>query len=301
MPDIKVKDSKPKSVKTLDKAVAWTERVKDPIVYANEKSKDAVDNQSNVNDYGEDKIKYVSNRIKDESVYAGKKLSHQTVEYAKSKYKKHKLIKQKNNTPSSKIKNTQRNIKTSKNVIKKTEKATKDAAKTSKRIAQQGKKFAIEGTKKTVQGTKTIVKATISSIKAIIAGVKSLVGILAAGGTLATVVIIVICLIGLLAGSIFGIFFSSENTGKNNIKMSDCIAELNTEMDNRIKQIENMNPHDEIIITSNKAEWKDMLSIYAVRLSNGDNEQEVMSIDENKKKILKEVFWYMNYISYFLK
>ena len=36
MSDIKTKDMKPKTVKTLDKAVAWTERVKDPIVYANE-------------------------------------------------------------------------------------------------------------------------------------------------------------------------------------------------------------------------------------------------------------------------
>ena len=34
MTDIKTKDMKPKTVKTIDKAVAWTERVKDPIVYA---------------------------------------------------------------------------------------------------------------------------------------------------------------------------------------------------------------------------------------------------------------------------
>ena len=42
MSDIKTKDLKPKSVKALDKTIAWTERIKDPIVYANEKSKDAV-------------------------------------------------------------------------------------------------------------------------------------------------------------------------------------------------------------------------------------------------------------------
>ena len=301
MTDIKVKDSKPKSVKTLDKAVAWTERIKDPIVYANEKAKDSVDNQSNPNDYGSDKIKYVSNRAKDEMMYAGKKVSHQTIEYAKTKYKKNKLIKIKKDTIPDKIKDTQKYIKTSKNVIKNAEYVTKDTLKSSKKIAEQGKKLAIEGSKKAVRGTKNVVKATISSIKAIIAGIKSLVAVLSAGGTLATIVIIVICLIGLLVGSIFGIFFSSEDTGKNNIKMSDCITELNTEMDNQIKQIENMNPHDEVIITSDKAEWKDMLSIYAVRLSNGVNEQEVMSIDEDKKKVLKEVFWDMNTITYEIK
>lgn len=168
-------------------------------------------------------------------------------------------------------------------------------------MAEQGKKLAVEGSKKAVQGTKLAIKATVSAIRGIIAGVKSLVGMLAAGGTLAAIAIIIICLIGLLVGSIFGIFFSSEDTGKNNIKMSDCIVELNAEMDSRIKQIQDMNPHDEVIITSNKAEWKDMLSIYAVRISNGDNTQDVMSIDEEKKKILKEVFWDMNSISYEVK
>lgn len=33
MADIKTKDMKPKTVKTIDKAVAWTERVKDASDY----------------------------------------------------------------------------------------------------------------------------------------------------------------------------------------------------------------------------------------------------------------------------
>ena len=86
MSDIKTKDIKPKSVKTLDKAAAWTERIKDPIVYANEKSKDAVSGEGNIVDYGSDKIKYVSNRAKDESVYAAKKGVTKTKDVAIKKY-----------------------------------------------------------------------------------------------------------------------------------------------------------------------------------------------------------------------
>lgn len=37
MADIKTKDMKSKTVKTIDKAVAWTERIKDPVLYANKK------------------------------------------------------------------------------------------------------------------------------------------------------------------------------------------------------------------------------------------------------------------------
>ncbi len=164
----------------------------------------------------------------------------------------------------------------------------------------QGRKLAIKVSKRSIQGTKKIVNVTISFVKGILSGLKSLVGILSAGGFLAMIVIVIICLIGLLVSSIYGIFFSSENV-KNNIKMSDCIIELNKEMDNRIKTIEEMNPHDEIIITSKKAEWRDILSIYAVKISDGDNKQDVMIINEDKKNILKEVFWDMNTISYEIK
>ena len=162
-------------------------------------------------------------------------------------------------------------------------------------MAEQGKKLAIKATKATVKGTKAAIKATISAIKAIIAGVKSLVVMLAAGGAAAMVAVVIICLIGLLVTSIFGIFFSSDSS--NQIKMSDCIVELNEKMDGKIADIERREIHDEVIIKSNQAPWKDILSVYAVRVSNGNNE-EVMTITPEKKKILEEVFWNMNYLTY---
>ena len=42
---------------------------------------------------------------------------------------------------------------------------------------------------------------------------KTLVAAIAAGGWVAVVVIIVLCLVGLIAGSVFGIFFSGEDSG----------------------------------------------------------------------------------------
>ena len=99
MSDIKAKDMKPKSIKTMDKAVAWTERIKDPIAYVNKKTKDISTGQENIIDYGEDKIKYTTNRIKDELVYASKKTINytkdKTINYVKKKYQQKKLIKRK--------------------------------------------------------------------------------------------------------------------------------------------------------------------------------------------------------------
>lgn len=290
--DIKTKESKPKTIKALDKTLAWTERVKDPIVYANEKSKDVAEGNSSITDYGEDKIKYLSNRAKDESIYRSKQIKNKVVNNAKKKFQKNKLIKEKSKSA---VKNTIKTEKKAVKTAKNTERVAKETAKVTKRMAEQGKKLAIEGTKKTVQIVKAVSKAIISGVKAIIAGVKSLVGMLAAGGVAAVIAIIIICLIGLLVGSIYGIFFSSDDVNK--IKMSDCIQELNEEMDKKIDEIEKNTPHEAVIINSNKASWKDVLAIYTIKVSNGDNKTEVMSIDDNKKNILRQIFWDMNSIS----
>ena len=262
MSNIKTKDMKPKTVKTLDKAVAWTERVKDPIVYANEKAKDATDGQVDVLDYGEDKIKYVSNRAKDEAIYASKKVGtytkDKTVKYAKSKYQKKKLIKGKSKDIKGTVEKTKKGIKTTKNTIKNTEKVAKEAAKASKRALEQGRKLAIKSAKATAKGIKIAIKASISTIKAIIAGVKSLIGMLIAGGSVAAIAIVIICLVGLLVTSIFGIFFSSEKTSKNGITMKEVVSECNQEFGNKLETIQNQNPHDEYILEGNMASWKDV-------------------------------------------
>lgn len=289
MSKIKIKEHSEKTIKTLDKTIAWTERIKDPIVYANEKTKDTISGEENPIDYGSDKIKYVSNRAKDETIYASKKAA------SKGKEKAIEQIKKKKINPKVNPEKVKKKIDKTKDTAKKIEKTSKEAAKISKRMFDEGKKLAIKGSKATAKGIKILFKATVSTIKAIIAGVKSLISAIVAGGSVAAIVILIICLIGLLVASMYGIFFSSEDTG-NNIKMSDCINELNHEMDNKIKEIENKELHDEVVIESNKAEWREVLSVYTVRISNGNKEQ-VMIIDQEKKKILKEVFWDLNTIS----
>lgn len=289
MSKIKIKEHSEKTIKTLDKTIAWTERIKDPIVYANEKTKDTISGEENPIDYGADKIKYVSNRAKDETIYASKKAASKGKEKAMEQIKKKKL------NPKVNPEKVKKKIDKTKDTAKKIEKTSKEAAKISKRMFDEGKKLAIKGSKATAKGIKILFKATVSAIKAIIAGVKSLISAIVAGGSVAAIVILIICLIGLLVASMYGIFFSSEDTG-NNIKMSDCINELNQEMDNKIKEIENKELHDEVVIESNKAEWREILSVYTVRISNGNKEQ-VMIIDQEKKKILKEVFWDLNTIS----
>ena len=55
-----------------------------------------------------------------------------------------------------------------------------------------------------------------------------LIAAIAAGGWVAVVVIIVLCLVGLIAGSVFGIFFSGEDSGTG-MSMQTVVQEINQE------------------------------------------------------------------------
>ena len=281
MKDIKTKEKANKFIKTLNKGAILSGKLKDNIVEIKDKV-DYLDDES-VNEYSTDLVKDGANTVKvDKIVRNTKKVSTKMKDRYIKKHEK-KLLKK---NPTKIKKNTSKTIKTSKNAVK-----------TSKIAMERGKQLAIKSAKVTAKGLKAIGKAILEGTKAFISLLKSLGAILGAGGVIAVVIVVLICIIGLLCSSIFGIFFSSEKSDKNSYLMSDCITELNQEMDNRITLIENMNPHDEVVITSNKALWKDVLAVYTVKVSNGNNETDVMTIDNNKKQILTSVFWDMNTIT----
>ena len=297
MADIKVKDIAKKGVKTINKAVVQTERFKDNIVRTKEKAEETVSNDINSNEYASNKIKFATNRAFDESVNQFNKQGQKSFMKTKENYQKSKAkikqlkkkIKDKRKVKST-VKNTKTVIKTSKEAAKKTEKTAKETIKASKRATQIAKETA----KRTAQGVKVAVKATVSAIKAIIAGTKALVAAIVAGGWVAVIVIIVICLVALMCSSIFGIFFSSQKTSANSITMNTVVAECNQEFSDKLQSIQDSNPHDDYVLEGSMASWKVVLTVYTIKQSNGVNQQDVMTIDDNKKNVIKQIFWDMN-------
>jgi len=295
--DIKVKDIAKKGVKTINKAVVQTERFKANIVRTKEKAEETVSNDINSNEYASNKIKFATDRVFDESVNQFNKQGQKSFMKTKENYQKSKAkikqlkkkIKDKRKVKST-VKNTKTTIKTSKEVAKKAEKTAKETIKASKRATQIAKETA----KRTAQGVKVAIKTTISAIKTIIAGTKALVAAIVAGGWVAVIVIIVICLVALMCSSIFGIFFSSQKTSANSITMNTVVAECNQEFSDKLQSIQDSNPHDDYVLEGSMASWKDVLTVYTIKQSNGVNQQDVMTIDDNKKNVIKQIFWDMN-------
>ena len=202
------------------------------------------------------------------------------------------------------VKTTQKTIKTAEQTARTTIKTTQAAAKTAQRTAQataKAAKAAAQAARATAKaiatGVKAAVKATIAAVKAIIAATKALVAAIAAGGWVAVVVIIVICLIGLIVGSCFGIFFSNEDSGSGQT-MQAVVQEINTDYQTQIDTIKANISYDVLEMSGSRAVWPEVLAVYAVKTTTDpDDPQEVATVDDSKKAILKDIFWRMNELS----
>ena len=202
------------------------------------------------------------------------------------------------------VKTTQKSIKTaeqtSRTAIKTTQAAAKTAQKTAQATAKAAKtaaQTARAAAKATAAGIKAAVKAAAAAVKAIIAGTKALIAAIAAGGWIAVVVIIVICLIGLIVGSCFGIFFSGEDSGTGQT-MRQAVQEINADYQSQIDTTRANITYDELEMSGSRAVWPEVLAVYAVKTTTDpNNPQDVATMDASKKAILKDIFWQMNTIS----
>lgn len=184
-------------------------------------------------------------------------------------------------------------IKTTKQAVKAAERTARASAKAAQKAAQAAKVAA----KAVVTGIKAAIKATVAAVKAIIAATKALIAAIATGGWIAVVVIIVICLIAFLLGSVFGIFFSGEDSGTG-MSMQTVVQEINTEYDTKLQAEKDAVSYDVLEMSGSRAVWKDVLAVYAVKTNTDqDNPQEVATMDESKKQILTDIFWEMNQIT----
>lgn len=144
------------------------------------------------------------------------------------------------------------------------------------------------------------------ALRAILSAARSLAAAMMAGGSTVLSMVLVICLIGLLIVSPFGIFFSGEDSGTG-YTMPEAVTMLNAEFTDRIEQIKAENPHDELDMDNAGSaamisNWRDVLAVYAVRTTTDNvSPDEVATLTEGKMEILREIFWDMNAISYHLE
>ena len=167
------------------------------------------------------------------------------------------------------------------------------AAKTVQR-AKQAAQAAGSAAKKTSD-------AVMAGLKALWAATHTLVLAIAAGGTVAVLVVVIVCMIALVIGSGFGIFFAAEPAG-DGMSLADAITQLNGEYQDRLEEIENDHPHDRLAITSNDGSyaiaWQDVLAVFAARTSGAEDGAPVAYLDEANLERLRQIMWDMNEVTW---
>ena len=334
MADIKTRDAVKGTIKTIDKAAVASERMKSAYSKIKDKAEQGCyADENSATEYAADKVSAASERITDEGVHQFNKQGQKAVKTTKDNIVKAKdklsEFKQKRaakaaeqrmsgngmqtyrstvshstdkaikgaNQAKKTIAQTARSGKKTVKTAEHTAKATQAAAKASVKAAQRAAQAARVTARAAIAAVKAAVKATAAAVKAIIAGTKALIAAIAAGGWIAVIVILVICLIGMLVGSVFGIFFSGEDSG-NGMTMQTVVREINTEYDSRLDEIKNENAYDVLEMSGSRAVWKEVLAVYSVKTTTDpDNPQEVATMDDNKKQLLTDIFWEMNEIS----
>ena len=189
--------------------------------------------------------------------------------------------------------------KAAKKTAKTSAKAAKQAAKASAKAAKAGVKMSVRAAQAikraaiaTVKFVKVAVKAIIATAKAVIAGVKALVAAIAAGGWVAVLIIVIIVLVALVAGSIFAIFIPAEQNG---ITVYDVMGELDREFHDKEQELLANCQYDVLTYEGEMADWNEIVAIYAVKLNlDTENPQEIATFDEAKADELRNIYRTMN-------
>ena len=312
-----------RNIKVLDKAVDVTNRAKIALVGTREHTEPQQENQDNCVEYAGDNVKANAEtgirnvgsaaQRQGKAVFQRARREFTNRVYTRGWAKKAagssgKAVRE---TGKGTIKTARKSIKTASSTARTTVKTSRAAAKTATKTTQvsvkaaqrtaQASRMAVKMAIKTAQ---IVIKAIIAAVKATVAAVKGLIAAIAAGGWVVLVVILVIALVALLIASPLGIF---TNGGADNTPtISDEILELNTELTNRITQIQkDAGQVEKTVIRFNNEDnsfidnWPDILAVFAVRANmDSQNPMDVVVMDEQLISLLQKVFWDMTAVSY---
>ena len=162
-------------------------------------------------------------------------------------------------------------------------------------LAERGKQI----TRASAHGIKAIAQKLAAAVKKIGAAVQSLTAALAAGGTAAVILVLFVCLIGMVAGSSFGLFFAAQPTG-NGASLQTVVQQLNEEYYELIREIEQNTAHDKVVYLPDDIiaiHWEDVLSVFAADMAAADNGEPVAVLESAQINRLRDILLAMNPVS----
>ena len=187
----------------------------------------------------------------------------------------------------------QKQLRTAGNTVRQ-EKQARQAAQRTQGMLRRARQTAREGVEIARKAT-TVLR---SAIRHLLAALQSLAAVLIAGGWVAAFIVLLICLIALVAGSAYGIFFAAETPDENAISVQEAVELLNEEYRDQLEEIEDSTEYDRQEIESDDGSyaiaWQDVLAVFASQTAGDANGAAVAYLDEDNVDRLRTVLWDMN-------
>lgn len=166
--------------------------------------------------------------------------------------------------------------------------------------AREMAKRSRQGAQAAARGIKAAGRALAAAGKAAVSALHSVAAAIAAGGATAVVVVVFVCLIAMVAGSAFGIFFAEQSTG-GGVPLQTVVQQLSDDYYAQIREIEQNVSHDRVEYIPDglfAIRWQDVLSVFAADMAASENGQPVAVLETAQIDRLKEILWQMNPVSY---
>ena len=139
----------------------------------------------------------------------------------------------------------------------------------------------------------TATKAGTAALRATVRAARTLAAALAAGGSVVISAILVLCLVGVLAASPFGIFFADGGNFPDAVAPSSAVAQLNSELSDYLAAFQTGGTYDRIEILGQPPAWSDVFAVFAAKTAGATGGVDVVTLDTARVDLLRAVFWDM--------
>ena len=196
---------------------------------------------------------------------------------------------------------------TSRQVIKTADQAAKTAGRAA-RSAPRTMRAAVGLTRHTAQAVraaartaavtaKATARAAVAAAKAAIAAAQALISAIGAGGGVVLALVVVVCLVGVLIVSPFGIFFAEGGNAPDAASPATAVAQINRELTDRLEELQAGGTYDSVEVQGQPPGWPEVLAVFAARTAGAEDGVDVAVLDPERVELLRTVFWDMTKIT----
>ena len=155
-------------------------------------------------------------------------------------------------------------------------------------VQNRARQLAIVRTKQTAKTTASLGKKAVQTVAHAVA---SLVSVLVdmVGRAVLLVVLCVVLFVAAVIASPFGIFFASQQQEPGTVPPNGAIAQVNIDLADYLADLQ-AGGYADIQLDGQLPDWREVLAVFAVRTTLGEDGVDVLTMDPDRVERLKEVF-----------